>query len=102
MIGCGCYANSHRAISGTGDIEVLVRNVAAHSVDMLMESGQQTLQQACDMVVHEREQLSGDMGLIAITADGQTGITFNSVPMHRGWARDMDEPEVAIYKSPAR
>lgn len=98
LIGAGCYANNHScAVSGTGDGEILIRNVAAHSLSMLMESGTFSLQEACDQVVYKRNQLTGDIGLIAVNQMGQIGISFNSQRMHRAWAKNSEPITIKIY-----
>lgn len=98
LIGAGCYANNSTcAVSGTGDGELLIRNVAAHLLSMLMESGRYSLQEACDLVVYERNQLSGDIGLVAVDRKGSIGISFNSQRMHRAWAKGTDPVQVKIY-----
>jgi beta-aspartyl-peptidase (threonine type) len=98
QIGSGCYANNSTcAVSGTGDGEILIRNVSAHSLSMLMESGNLSLQEACDLVVHERNKLTGDIGLISIDQKAGIGISFNSERMHRAWARNLEEAQVKIY-----
>jgi beta-aspartyl-peptidase (threonine type) len=98
LIGAGCYANNKTcAVSGTGDGEILIQNVAAHSVSMLIELGHYSLQEACDLVINERNQLTGDIGLIAVNQQGEVGISFNSDRMHRAWAVGTDPVMVKIY-----
>lgn len=98
QIGSGCYANNQTcAVSGTGDGEILIRNVSAHTLSMLMESNDLSLQQACDLVVHKRNRLKGDIGLIAVDQTGEIGIAFNSQRMHRAWAKNLEAAQVKIY-----
>jgi beta-aspartyl-peptidase (threonine type) len=98
LIGAGCYANNETcAVSGTGDGEILIQNVAAHSVAMLIELGKHPLQEACDLVINDRNRLTGDIGLIAVNQQGQIGIAFNSERMHRAWALGSDPVSVKIY-----
>ena len=98
LIGAGCYAyNETCAVSGTGDGEILIRNVTSHSLSMLMESAGCSLQEACDLVVHQRNKLSGDVGIIAVNRNGEIGIAFNSQRMHRAWVANDEPLEVRIY-----
>lgn len=98
IIGAGCYANNSTcAVSGTGDGEILIRNVTAHSLSLLIEMGGYSLQEACDLVVYKRNQLTGDLGLIAVNRKGEIGIAFNSQRMHRAWAKNSAPAHVSIY-----
>jgi beta-aspartyl-peptidase (threonine type) len=98
LIGAGCYANNKTcAVSGTGDGEILIQNVAAHSVSMLIELGNHSLQEACDLVINERNQLEGNVGLIAVNQQGEVAISFNSQRMHRAWAQGSEPVQVKIY-----
>ncbi len=100
IIGAGCYANNAScAVSGTGEGELLIRNVIAHSIAFYMELTKCSLQEACDHVIHERNKdADGDIGVIAVDAKGNIGLCFNSERMHRAWKRDGDEICVLIYK----
>ena len=40
----------------------------------------------------------GRGGLIAVDADGNVALTFNTEGMYRGYARGGDTPVTAIYK----
>jgi beta-aspartyl-peptidase (threonine type) len=98
LIGAGCYANNQTcAVSGTGDGEILIQNVAAHSAAMLIELCNYSPLQACDLVINERNQLTGDIGLIAVNQQGEIGISFNSERMHRAWTIGSDPVWVKIY-----
>jgi beta-aspartyl-peptidase (threonine type) len=98
MIGAGCYASNNTcAVSGTGDGEFLIRGVTAHSIAMLMEARGCSVQQACDEVVHQRSIPGGDIGVIAVTAAGEIGISFNSERMHRAWSNGDGDLTIKIY-----
>ena len=99
IIGAGCYANNKTcAVSGTGDGEYLITNVIAHSIAAALEYTQCTLQQACDLVIHEKNKdTKGDMGVISVNAFGDIGISFNSERMHRAWMNSDGVMEVRIY-----
>jgi beta-aspartyl-peptidase (threonine type) len=99
IIGGGCYANNKTcAVSGTGDGEYLITGVIAHSIASAIEYTQCTLQQACDLVIHEKNKdTKGDMGVIAVNASGDIGISFNSERMHRAWMSEDSPTQVKIY-----
>lgn len=100
VIGGGCYAkNSSCAVSGTGDGELLIVNVIAHSIAFYMELKNCSLQEACDYVIHQRNRdCGGDIGVISIDANGNFGISFNSQRMHRAWKINEEHTTVKIYK----
>jgi len=100
LIGAGTYANNKTcAISCTGHGEVFIRAVAAFDVSARMEYKGEDLQAACNAVVHGKLiDMEGEGGLIAVDAQGNSSLTFNSAGMYRG-VRDSDGlNEVAIYK----
>ena len=100
VIGAGCYAhNSSCAVSGTGDGELLITNVIAHSIAFYMELKNCSLQDACDYVIHQRNnKAEGDIGVIAVDAKGDLGICFNSERMHRAWKINDEKIISYIYK----
>jgi beta-aspartyl-peptidase (threonine type) len=100
IIGAGCYANNKTcAVSGTGDGEFIITGVIAHSISMLMELKQISLQEACDEVIFERNSNSGaDIGVVSVDGEGNIGIAFNCERMHRAWIGADGNLEVKIYK----
>lgn len=100
IIGAGCYANNAScAVSGTGDGEVLITNVIAHSIAFYMELKNCNVQEACDYVIQQRNKnTDGDIGVIAVDAEGKMGISFNSQRMHRASKHNEDGITVQIYK----
>lgn len=86
LIGCGTYANNATcAVSCTGDGEFFIRTVAAHEVYSLVTYKGISMQEACDIVIHERlKAIEGEGGLIAIDRQGNIGMAYNSPNMHRG------------------
>jgi beta-aspartyl-peptidase (threonine type) len=99
IIGAGCYANNNTcAVSGTGDGELLINNVIAHSIAAAVEYGNFTLQQACDFIIKEKNKnAEGDMGVISVNANAEIGISFNSKRMHRAWMSSDIPLQVEIY-----
>ena len=111
VIGVGCYADNKRcAISGTGDGEVLMKNVIAYDVATLMEHKGMSLQQACDFAVYSRvKKDEGDVGVIGVDPKGNVALAFNSERMHRGWKSSADKhthsgiyPDAAIETAKAK
>lgn len=100
IIGAGCYANnSSCAVSGTGDGELLIINVIAHSIAFYMELKNCSVQDACDYVIHQRNKnIEGDIGVIALDAKGNFGISYNSERMHRAWKNNEKNITVKIYE----
>jgi beta-aspartyl-peptidase (threonine type) len=99
IIGVGTYAdNKTCAISGTGDGELLMKNIVAHNVAAAMEYKNLSLQAACDYVVHElNKDENGDIGIIGVDAKGNIGLAFNSAHMHRAWRTSSKKTEARIY-----
>jgi beta-aspartyl-peptidase (threonine type) len=99
LIGAGCYANNNTcAVSGTGDGELLINNVIAHSIAAAIEYAGYDLQEACDFIIKEKHKnINGDVGVISVNAKGDLGISFNSERMHRAWMSSDAELQVAVY-----
>lgn len=86
IIGAGCYANNRTcAISSTGEGEYIIKGVVAHTISMMIELKHLSLQKACDHVIHHRTPAcKGEMGVIALDANGQIYFSFNTEIMPRG------------------
>lgn len=99
IIGCGTYANNATcAVSCTGSGEYFLRGVVAYDVSCLMEYAGLSLTDACHRVMHDRLlKLGGDGGLIAVDAQGNTCLDFNTEGMYRGQIRQGSDPELGIY-----
>jgi len=100
VIGAGTYANNKTcAISCTGHGEVFIRAVAAYDVSCLMEYKNYTLQQACEEVVLKKlADMGGEGGLIAVDAEGNFSMVFNSAGMYRGCKSSENVKIIALYK----
>ncbi len=98
LIGDGTYANNKTcAVSCTGWGEKFIKNAVAYSVSALMEFKGMTVQQAADEMIYHRLQRD-DGGLIAIDANGNYAMPFNSSGMFRGVATSGGIFEVKIWK----
>jgi len=89
IVGAGTYArNGVCAVSGTGQGEYFIRAVAAHHIAAAVEYRGLALEDAVHELVHRvLPRLGGLGGVIAIGADGEVAMDFNTEGMFRG-ARD--------------
>ena len=100
IIGVGTYAkNKTCAISCTGHGEPFIRSVAAYDVSCLMEYKNLSLEEAMNVVVHDKlVKIDGEGGMIGVDAKGNAALIFNSEGMYRGFCSSDGKKEVAIYK----
>ena len=79
--------------------ELFIRAVAAHDVSCLMEYRGLSLQEAMEIVVHEKLMaIGGEGGMIGVDAQGNAALVFNSQGMYRGYKSSDGASTVAIYK----
>lgn len=100
IIGAGTYANNKTcAISCTGHGELFIRAVTAYDVSCLMEYKGLSLEEAMDVVVHDKlMKIHGEGGMIGVDAKGNAAMAFNSEGMYRGLKKSNGENAIAIYK----
>jgi beta-aspartyl-peptidase (threonine type) len=100
LIGAGTYAdNRTAAISCTGTGEMFIRAAAAYDVCARMAYGGMSLDAAAQQVVmHTLPAIGGRGGLIAIDAQGNLSMPFNTEGMYRGYARIGEAPHTAIFR----
>lgn len=100
LIGAGNYANNNTcAVSCTGSGEYFIRGVVAYDVSCLMEYKGMALEEAASEVIHKRVlEIGGDGGLIAVDAQGNLTLPFNTEGMYRAWKDSKGEKKVLIYK----
>ena len=103
LIGAGCYANDATvAVSCTGTGEAFMRSCAAFDVSALMAYQGLSVQAAAELVVLEKlPKLGGHGGLIALAANGEFSLPFNTAGMYRGHVSLGNAPVVAIYRDEA-
>ena len=99
VLGAGNYADGWAAVSCTGTGEEFIRFGVARAVAARLQFGGQTLDRACNDLVHVVLD-RGDGGLIAVDRDGNLSAPFNSTGMYRGLADANGRFEVAIYRKP--
>ena len=100
IIGAGTYANNKTcAISCTGHGEPFIRAVTAYDVSCLMEYKGLSLEEAMNIVVHNKlMKIDGEGGMIGVDAKGNAAMIFNSDGMYRGLRSSAGQNEIAIYK----
>ncbi len=100
LIGAGTYAdNRTAAISCTGTGEVFIRTAAAYDICARMAYAGLSLDAAAqEVVMNVLPALGGRGGLIAIDAQGNLSLPFNTEGMYRGWARVGEAPQTAIFR----
>ncbi|MGN8084936.1 isoaspartyl peptidase/L-asparaginase family protein [Ralstonia sp. 22086] len=99
IVGAGCFANNVAAVSCTGTGEMFMRAVAAYDVAAQMEYAGKSLADATDDVVMRKLMaINGRGGLIAVDAQGNVALPFNTEGMYRGFARGAQVPVVSIYR----
>lgn len=83
-IGAGTYADTRTvAVSCTGNGEYFMRCVTAHRVAALVELASLPVEQAARQAMAELEEIGGTGGLIALNAQGQFAMPFNTRGMYR-------------------
>ena len=100
MIGAGNYANNKTcAVSCTGSGEFFIRGVVAYDVSCLMEFKGLSLEEAASEVIHKRLlEINGDGGLIAVDAEANITMPFNTEGMYRASKTSKGNKEISIYK----
>lgn len=100
IIGAGNYANNTTcAVSCTGHGEVFMLAVAAYDVSCLMEYKNLSLQEAMNVVVHEKLiRMKGAGGMIGVDAQGNVAMPFNTLGMYRAMQSSDGLHEVKIFQ----
>jgi beta-aspartyl-peptidase (threonine type) len=100
IIGAGTYADDRScAVSATGHGEMFIRAAVAHDICSRMRFGGRALGEAVrEVVFEELVKLHGEGGVIAIDAQGEIAMEFNSEGMFRASRRAGEEAQIAIYR----
>lgn len=100
IIGAGTFAdNATCAVSGTGHGEVFIRFCAASEISARMRHAGESLMVAAEHVVMRDLALNdGSGGLIAVDAQGNIAMPFNSEGMYRGEVRNDRAIKTEIYE----
>lgn len=98
LIGCGTYADERCGVSGTGWGEFFIRAAVAHDICARVAYRGDSLAEAAEAVVNgEVVRLGGDGGAIALDAQGNIAMPFNTPGMYRGWIRPDGSRGTAIF-----
>lgn len=102
IIGAGTYADSRCAVSATGWGEFFIRLNVAHDICARVAYAQQPLRAAADAVImKDVPEMGGDGGIIAVDANGELTMPFNTVGMYRAWIKPDGTRGVAIFADEA-
>lgn len=99
IIGAGTYAdNATCAVSSTGHGEYFIRSVVAYDIAALMKYKNWSLSKAAHHVVMEKlVEFKGSGGIIAIDAEGNIAMPFNTTGMFRGMVDEDGNISVFLY-----
>lgn len=99
IIGAGTYADPRCGVSATGHGEYFIRYGVARDICARMEYTQLPLLEAANQVVMDvLVKAGGEGGVIAMDAQGNVAMPFNSTGMYRGYIGPDGVPAVAIFK----
>ena len=97
IVGAGNYADANCAVSCTGHGEYFMLGVTAYDVSARMKYKGLTLEEAARETIEHITAIKGEGGLIAVDANGNVTLPFNSEGMYRGWIAEGGVPGTAIY-----
>jgi beta-aspartyl-peptidase (threonine type) len=99
IIGAGNWADANCGVSGTGWGEFYIRAAVAHDICARMAYGGVSLAEAAEAVVNKVvPELGGDGGAIALDAQGNISMPFNTSGMYRGWIRPDGSRGTAVFR----
>ena len=100
IIGAGTYANNKTcALSCTGHGEYYIRLGFARDISALMEYSKLSVDEACREEIRKLSEMGGTGGVIAMDAQGNIAMEFNTSGMFRGYLKSSGEKEIAIFKN---
>jgi beta-aspartyl-peptidase (threonine type) len=82
------------AVSATGNGEAMMQGCRAHEVSALMRHAGLGLAEACDTALGGVDEI----GLIAVDADGNVAMPFDTTLMHRGWKLGDGPVETRVFR----
>ena len=99
VIGAGTWADDRCGVSGTGWGEFFLRAAVAHDICARVAYRGDSLQAAADEVLmNVVPGLGGDGGAIALDAEGNIAMPFNTSGMYRGWVKPDGSRGTAIFR----
>lgn len=96
IIGAGTWADKDVAVSCTGTGEYFIRTASAVSVAQHFKAGH-SLEAAVDAVLGDVKSLGGDGGIIAVSANGEIAMRYNSDGMKRAAVSSSSPLQVATF-----
>jgi beta-aspartyl-peptidase (threonine type) len=103
VIGAGTYADERCGVSGTGWGEFYIRAAVAHDICARVAYRGDSLADAAEAVVNKTvPDMGGDGGAIALDADGNIAMPFNTSGMYRAWVRPDGSRGTAIFRDEDR
>ncbi len=100
IIGAGTYANNKTcAVSCTGHGEYYIRLGFARDISALMEYKSLTVAESCREEIRKLSELQGTGGVIAVDAEGNIAMEFNTTGMFRGYIKSTGEKQIAIFET---
>lgn len=102
IIGAGTYAdNLVCGVSATGWGEFFIRNVVAYDIAAQIQYKGSSLAEAARETIHKKvAEMGGDGGIIAIDAQGNIVMEFNTEGMYRASIDIQGKKTIAIYRNP--
>ncbi len=102
IIGAGTWADARCGVSGTGWGEFYIRAAVAHDICARVAYKGDSLAVAAEEVVDKIvPAMGGDGGAIALDAQGNIAMPFNTAGMYRAWIKPDGSRGVAIYRDEA-
>lgn len=103
VIGAGTYADERCGVSGTGWGEFYIRAAVAHDICARMAYRGDSLAEAAEAVVNRAvPDMGGDGGAIALDAEGNIAMPFNTSGMYRAWVKPDGSRGTAIFRDEER
>ncbi|WP_394795750.1 isoaspartyl peptidase/L-asparaginase family protein [Armatimonas sp.] len=102
VIGAGTWAEDATcAVSATGHGEFFLRAAVAHEIAARMRHAKEGVAVAANTVIHEElVAMGGSGGVIALAANGEAALPFNTAGMYRGVIAADGTIATAIYGKP--
>lgn len=100
VVGAGTYAdNATCGVSATGHGEYFIRGVVAHDIAAQMRYGNASLEEAATSVImDDLTEMGGTGGVVAMDAQGNIAMPFNTPGMYRGYIDTEGQMVVQIFK----
>lgn len=99
VLGAGTWADERCGVSGTGWGEFFIRNAVAHDICARVAYRGDSLREAADAVIMQVVPAhGGDGGVVALDAEGNIAMPFNTSGMYRGWVRADGSRGTAIFR----